>query len=150
MFFSFKGFIFHFACLTSHVSWFMFPGLGPGIPPIYLQPGGAQDLGVTSESPWKVIKCQASLQGNKSHENCSQSHRTSWSMVPGIVRNAISAKVDFAIHPLPNAWLSNPRKPDSNPKSTGKATWTHVKMHFLNPNLSEKLSTLLPRIIKNR
>ena len=69
--------------------------LAPGNQPIYPQPRSVSGSGMTPKSLWKVIKFQASLQGNKNHENWSQSHQKSWKIGPGIIRNPISAKVDF-------------------------------------------------------
>ena len=48
-----------------------------------------------SGEPRKIINFRASLRANKNHENETQAHPKSWKIDPGIIRNPISAKVDF-------------------------------------------------------
>ena len=85
--------------------------------PIYHQPGVWSGSGVTPESPWKVINFQASLQGNKSHENLSQGHPKSWKIDPGIIRNPISAKDDFCNTSLAKCLFLQSQTPKFKPKN---------------------------------
>ena len=92
---------------------------------IYHPPGALPGSGVTPESPWKVIKCQVSLQGNKSHENRSQGHLKSCKMDNKIIRSPTSLKADFcnsSLHPDPD-----PKNIRKNNLETSMSTCTLVQ-----------------------
>ena len=97
--------------------------------------------GVTSEPPWKVIKFQASLQGNKSHENWSQGHPKSWEIDAGIMRNPISAKADFCNTSLAKCLVFQSQTPRFKPKNQKKKQpgIRYEKTMFFDPNVPKNL-----------
>ena len=98
------------------VEWFGVPQKATNLPSTMRGAGS----GVTPESPWKIINFQASLQGNKSHENWSQGHPKSWKIDPGIMRNPISAKVDFCNTSLAKCLVFQSQTPRFRPKNHQK------------------------------
>ena len=104
--------------------------------------------GTTEESPWKVIKFRASLQGNKRHDNLSQDHPKSWKMNTGIMIFPTSVEVGFAIHIYQNVRFSNPRHPDSDPKIVRKSLLesTIKGIQKYSSNVPEKRSKWGPEI----
>ena len=99
-----------------------------------------------SGHPWKSINFQASLQGNKCHENWSQGHPESWKIEPEIIRNPISAKVVFFNTFHAKCLFLQSRTPEFRPKN-------HQKKHpgnryeqilFLSHQKSKKLLKSFP------
>ena len=68
--------------------------------------------GVTPVSPWKVIKFEASLQGNRSHENWFQGRPKSW--------NLTTLEADFCNTSLAKCLVFQSRTPRSRPKNHQK------------------------------
>ena len=119
---------------------FLPPGTGPLPPSMYvswtqgsllaaiLPPGTGRyhprctcpELRGPSRQPWKSINFQASLQGNKCHENWSQGHPKSWKIEPEIMRNPISAKVDFCNTFHAECLFLQSRTPEFIPKNHQK------------------------------
>ena len=121
-------------------------------PTIYPQPGGFAGSGVTPGSPPKLIKFQASLQGNKNLENWSQGHPKSWEIEPGIIRNPISAKVDFCNTSLAKYLFFQSQTPKFRPKNhqkkqPGNSYDFFVFLSQKYPNNSQNGS---PKSMKNR
>ena len=103
-----------------------------------------------SGQPWKSINFQASLQGNKSHENWSQGHLKSWKNDPGIIRNPISAKVDFCNTFHAKCLFFQSQTPKFRPKNQQKKQPgnRYEKIFFFGPKMPKKLSEWFPKIIK--
>ena len=61
-------------------------------------------------------------------------------------------KLIFAIPSLPNAWFSDPRHPDSDPKIIRKSNLEiNVKrIMFFGPNVFKNLYMWVPKLTKNR
>ena len=123
---------------------------GPGpthLPPTRLVAGS----GVTPESPWKVIKFHASLEGNKSHENWSQGHSKSWKIDPGIMRNPIAAKVDFCNTSLVKCLAVQSQTQIQTQKSSEKESGNrYEQIMFFGPNVPTNLCNGSPKSNRNR
>ena len=92
--------------------------LGPGNHPIYLPPERSRDLGWPHNHPsnFKPVSRATKVMkiGPKATKNHEKLTVESWEI-------QFVQKLIFAIPPLPNAWFSNPRHPDSNPKIIRKS-----------------------------
>ena len=117
-------------------------------PTNYHQSGECSGSGVTPESPWKVIKFQARLQGNKSHENWSQGHQKSWKIDPGIMINPICAKVDFCNTSLAKCLVFQSQTPKNHQKK--QPGNKYEKTMFFDPNVPKNLSKWAPKSTKNQ
>ena len=88
--------------------------------------------GVTPKWAWKVIKIQASLQGNKNNENWSQGYPKSWKMQPGIMGNPTSVKFHFCniSHAKCLVFQSQTSRFKSK-KASEKETWKQASQNTL-------------------
>ena len=105
-----------------------------------------------SGQPGKVIKFQASLQGNKRHVNWSQVHQKSWKIDSGIMRNPISAKIDFCNISLAKCLFFKSPTSRFGPKSHQKKKPgdKHEQTHLFWPKVPKKLSKWVPKSNKNQ
>ena len=116
--------------------------------PRYPQKCTLPELRGPSGQPWKSINFQASLQGNKGHENWSQGHPKSWKNDLGITRNPISAKVDFCNTFHAKCLFLQSRTPRfrSQNHSNNWPGSKHEKRHLFWSKVPEKLSKWGPEI----
>ena len=144
-FISSKGLIFHFVS-NFNAHGLMVNGLGPTNRPTYQQPGGAQDPGWPQNHPEKPSNLKPFSRATKvmkTGPKATQVHEE-WTLESREIQ--FLRKLILAMCPLPNAWFSNPRHPDSYPKIIRKSN-LEIRMKsalFVGPKVLKKFFKWIP------